>query len=231
MEFDLKTIGLWIAIWLVGYVLGLLEAAIKNRGKENKAKPAPTTEIGLDEKLPHPSPDVTETAALAVYERISGALKLKIDGETVEYKSDIDSKKRARLLKLVIALRPWLEKPAEAKKPIAPTASARAKVTPTPPPTPAPPPPTLEFDVDAKAEEITQSKLSMVEQIDRILQKKLEGTPLEKRGIQLRTAISGGLLINIGLDEYEWIDDIPDQTIQKIIRESIAEWEESATPR
>ncbi len=230
MEFDLKTFGLWIAIWVVGYVLGLMEEKIRNSNKEKKR----TIEPILDEKIPDPSPDAEEGAVLALYERVSGTLKLRIDGEMVEYKSDLDAEKRARLLKLVIALRPWLEKPVKVQKPIAPSAPSvikRAKTIPSPPPTPAPPPPTREFDVDAKAEEITQSKLSMVEQIDRILQKKLEGTPLEKRGIQLRTAISGGLLIQIGLDEYEWIDEIPDKNIQKIIREASAEWDENATPR
>ncbi len=226
MEFDLKTFGLWIAIWVVGYALGLMEEKIRNSNKEKKR-------TIVDEKIPAPSSDAEEGAVLALYERISGTLRLRIDGEMVEYKSDLDAEKRARLLKLVIALRPWLEKPATVQKPIAPSAPVikRAKTIPTPPPTPAPEPPTIEFDVDTKAEEITQSKLNMVEQIDRILQKKLEGNPLEKQGIQLRTAISGGLLIQIGLDEYEWIDEIPDQNIQKIIREASAEWDENATPR
>jgi hypothetical protein len=65
----------------------------------------------------------------------------------------------------------------------------------------------------------------MVEQIDYILKKKLVGHPLEKRGISLRTALNGSLLVLVGLEEYEWIDEIPDQDIQAIIRESIAEWE------
>ena len=46
MEFDLKTIGLWVAIWLVGYVLGLLEAAIKNKGKEKREKVEPAPVVG-----------------------------------------------------------------------------------------------------------------------------------------------------------------------------------------
>ena len=227
MDFNLKTLGLWIAIWVVGYVLGLMEEKIRNSNKEKKLHISPAVEG----KIPAASPDAEEGAVLAIYERISGALKLRIDGEMVEYKTDLDAEKRARLLKLVIALRPWLEKPAKAQKPIAPAIPATEKTVPAPLPTPAPPSPVIEFDVDAKAEEITQSKLNMVEQIDRILQKKLEGSPLEKRGIQMQTAISGGLLIKIGLDEYEWIDKIPDQSIQKIIRESIAEWEKKATPK
>ncbi len=62
------------------------------------------------------------------------------------------------------------------------------------------------------------------------VQKKLEGHPLAKRGIQLRAAISGSLIVHVGLDQYEWIDDIPDQPIQDIIREAIADWEKNYQP-
>ena len=40
MEFNWTTIGIFVAVWLVGYLLGLLEAAIKNDKKETEEKNA-----------------------------------------------------------------------------------------------------------------------------------------------------------------------------------------------
>ena len=242
MGFDIKTLGLWFVIWLVGYGLGLLEAKIKNNSKDRReeAKLSPIIDTEVNKEFPQSSPPSSpyETEILTVFERISGALKVRIDGETVEYKSDLDVEKRARLLNIVIAMRPWLEKSATEKSTsVAPVTSAPPKEVspPTPlpttlPPTPTEPAPNPELVIDTRLEEITTSKLTMVEQIDRILQKKLDSSPLKAQGIHLRTALSGGLLIKIGLREYEWIDDIPEQPIQEVIRASIAEWEKNATP-
>ncbi len=88
----------------------------------------------------------------------------------------------------------------------------------------------MPLEIEPELEEMKFANLTMVEQIDRVLQKKLDGHPLEKRGIALRSAPNGSLLVQVGLEEYEWIDEIPDQPIQEIIREAIAEWESKATP-
>ena len=225
MEINWSTIGIFIVVWAIGYLLGLLEASMKNEKKEKNKD-----EITLDddevseggETIRTSDEDLMEPEVLTIFERISGALKIRLDGEIIEYKSDLSAEQHTRLMNLVISLRPWLD-PAQTAKPLAPL-PANAKIPTTPP--------DREFktvDTSEVAEEVAFAKLSMVEQIDRILQKKIEGSALENRGIKMRTALSGGLLMQIGLEEYEWIDEIPEQEIQDIIRESIAEWEESAT--
>ena len=226
MDFNIKTFGLWALIWLVGYGLGLLEAKIKNDNKERREKAVSDTI--MNEALPHPSPPAPpENELLSVFERVSGVLKLRIDGEMVEYQSDLDAEKRARLLKIVVALRPWLEKSPEKAVSPAPVVAQKPVLATPPPPVKSVEKPLTE--VEQNLEKITTSKLSMVEQIDKILQRKLAGHPLEKEKIYLRTALNGTLLILIGTREYEWIDDIPEQPIQDIIREAIAEWENSAS--
>ena len=219
MEFNLTTLGILVAVWVVGYLLGLLESAIKNSNKEEKGDDVVLMEDGEETEASMLAPDTLDSKALVIYERLSGALKLRLDGEVVEYKSDITTKQRGRLLSLVVSLRPWLDA-AKEKKPLAPL-PAGAKIPTTPP--------DVEIETDEVAQQMEFAKLNMVEQIDRILQKKLGGHPLEQRGIQLRASISGGLLFHIGLTEYEWIEDIPDEPIQEIIREAIAEWEKNAT--
>ncbi len=81
MEFTPITIGVLIAVWVVGYLLGLAEAAIKNDNKEKKKEEeALPVEDGEEGALSAPAPNVLEPEALAVFERLSGALKLRIDG-------------------------------------------------------------------------------------------------------------------------------------------------------
>jgi hypothetical protein len=55
-------------------------------------------------------------------------------------------------------------------------------------------------------------------------------TPLEKSGIRLQESLQGGVEVYVGLQKFETIDDVPDQTIKGIIRAAIAEWEEKYTP-
>ena len=232
MELNPTTIGVLIAVWIVGYLLGLLEAAIKNdrqakKETEKEADQAAPSDIAEKEKTDDEAvlpPEILEPEVLTIYQRISGALKLRLDGEVVEYSSDLTEEQRERLLALVVALRPWLEKK-EPKKPTEPLPPIKA---PTPTRTVSIATTTVAPAPDAEVK--TTSGLSMVEQIDRILQTKLETSPLGKRGIMLRSSLSGSLLIRVGLDEYEWVDDIPEAEIQAIIREAIAEWEENATP-
>ncbi len=226
MELNPTTLGILVAVWIVGYLLGLLESAIKNdrKAKKDNQEEIPPPENAAKAEPPESplTPDILEPEVLTVYQRISGALKLRIDGETIEYSADINEGQRKKLLALVVALRPWLETKTEENAP------KEHPAPPLKPPTkPAPPPaaPAVGAGIDIKT-----SGLSIVDQIDRILQAKLENSPLNKRGIRLRSSLGGGLLILVGLDEYEWVDDIPEQEIQDVIREAIAEWEEKATP-
>jgi hypothetical protein len=72
----------------------------------------------------------------------------------------------------------------------------------------------------------TASTKSIVEQIDEILQEKLLGTPLSDRGIYLRETIKGGMVISVGVDQYEEIDAISDEAVKQTIRAAVSEWEQ-----
>jgi len=71
---------------------------------------------------------------------------------------------------------------------------------------------------------------SIVEQIDEILQDKLMTSPLRNRGIRLMELPAKGMVVFVGLERFENIGEIPDEDIQDIIRESVAEWEEGVVP-
>jgi hypothetical protein len=74
------------------------------------------------------------------------------------------------------------------------------------------------------------SSLSIVGQIDTVLQKRLMTTPLAKSGIRLQESIQGGVEVYVGLEKYNTVDDVPDETIKTEIRAAIAEWEHRFTP-
>jgi hypothetical protein len=70
--------------------------------------------------------------------------------------------------------------------------------------------------------------VSIVEQINYVLQEKLEGTPHAQRGIELQELPGQGMLFVVGLEKYNEIGEIPDEEIQAIIRSAVAEWEQRA---
>ena len=72
-----------------------------------------------------------------------------------------------------------------------------------------------------------EQDLSIVAQIDKILQTKIGGSHLEERGIRLVEGPDQGMVIEIGLDNYTDIEAVPDEEVRSLIRQSVAEWEKS----
>ncbi len=72
--------------------------------------------------------------------------------------------------------------------------------------------------------------LSIVQQIDSVLQKKLANTPLEDAGIRLQESPQGDLEVFVGLQKFTSIDDVTDEKIKSVIRNAIAEWESKYVP-
>jgi hypothetical protein len=65
---------------------------------------------------------------------------------------------------------------------------------------------------------------SMVEEINLILKRKIEGLPLEKQAVQLNEALDGSVKMMIGVQSFS-LDNIPDPEIEKFLRDAISEWE------
>lgn len=66
---------------------------------------------------------------------------------------------------------------------------------------------------------------SIVAQIDAILQERLKGTSLARRGVRLVEQSDQGMAIVIGLNRYDELDAVPDAEVQAAIRAAVAEWE------
>lgn len=68
------------------------------------------------------------------------------------------------------------------------------------------------------------SPSSMVQAIDAILQRSLQGADVSTRGVRLIQDASGGVKVLIGVKSYE-VEDVPDEEIRRLIRQAVAEWE------
>ena len=69
------------------------------------------------------------------------------------------------------------------------------------------------------------SAVSMVTQIDAILQQKLVGTPFSNLDIHLVESPTGEVNVQVGAIKHPAVDSIPNPEIQELIRQSVAEWE------
>jgi hypothetical protein len=69
--------------------------------------------------------------------------------------------------------------------------------------------------------------LSMIEQIDEILQRKIEASGQSQLAVRLIEGHEGSARVLIGVNSYE-LGEVPDESISDLIREAVAEWEASA---
>lgn len=152
---------------------------------------------------------------------------LDLDGQSVDT-APISEPNRKRLLTLLGIMRPWIE-----GKPAAPaTIQAPAPVNPAPRPevfAPAPVPavvPAPATKTDAKS----AAPLSIVGQIDEILQARLAVTQMATRAIRLQESPEGGVIVWVGLQKFASVGDVTDPEVQAIIRGAITEWEKKYTP-
>ncbi len=231
-QLDFKQVFIWVLIWLVGYALGLFEGWVKNKRKRNEKPKAEVLDI--------PPKIIEEDYSLAIFETESG-ITLKLDKTELKEIDTMNAIQRKRLLSLVMKLRPWLDAKAASHQTPAPPQAPRSTVNEAPtvkPSAPAVKPVVHAAHVEYKSQPITGSasleeleynQLSMVEQIDWLLQRKLQNHPLKERRIRLQGALTGGVNFIIGEENYEFIDEIPYPEIRAIIQIAINEWEKKDT--
>jgi hypothetical protein len=66
---------------------------------------------------------------------------------------------------------------------------------------------------------------SIAAQVNDILQEKLHGTPLAQRGIRLMELPGKGMVVLIGMEQFDSVDAVPYPEIKALIKESVAIWE------
>ena len=78
---------------------------------------------------------------------------------------------------------------------------------------------------EEKAVKPPAGKLSMVEQINQILDRNLAEEPGSRRGVRLVEGPAGSIRVYLGVEGYDAIDDVPDPEVRRLIREAVSEWE------
>jgi hypothetical protein len=231
MEINWTTIA-WIAGLVFVYVFGLFEG----RNKGYKKRKAEEEQEKQDSPVPAPTPVTikVDDPGLLRIKNENGIMALDLDGERVDT-SALSSDQRKRLIEMLSLMRPWLEgKPVTPPPPQPKTATVSPKGS-APIPAPAPVTPPSPFAAQktpsiAKEDRPAVSANSIVGQIDSILQQRLEGTPLEERGVFLAQSPEGGVMVYVGLTKYMGVEDVPDPEIKAAIRAAIEEWENKYTP-
>jgi len=82
--------------------------------------------------------------------------------------------------------------------------------------------------VPLKTSEKHKLPVSIVEQVDDILQELLENDPLGTQKIRLAEMPNKGVTVWIGNEYYEGINAVPDENVKQIIRQAVKKWEETS---
>jgi hypothetical protein len=71
----------------------------------------------------------------------------------------------------------------------------------------------------------TANPHNIAELINEVLQEKLKKSHLKDRGIRLMEFPGKGMVVLVGLDQYDGIDDVPDVEIRSVLQEAVVDWE------
>jgi len=82
--------------------------------------------------------------------------------------------------------------------------------------------------VPPKTAEKHKRQLSIVEQVDEVLQELLDSSLLNGRNIRLTELPNKGVTVWVGNEYYDGINAVPDEDVKRIIRQAVKKWEESS---
>lgn len=229
----LRQAGYLFLAFIVGWVIGFLDSNLRTskkiRAAESKSESAvkeAKDKIALaEERLSLVATTVADDPGALRLKEENGKPSLELDGARVE-PAALSADQKKRLIGLLTVIRPWLDGGAAPKviaRPAEPVPSAPQAATIAQALFPTPPAP-------VKLEERPITPLSIVGQIDAILQQRMVNTPLVKQSIRLQESREGGAEVIIGAQKYPSIEEVPDGEVKDAIRAAVAEWEKKYTP-
>lgn len=161
----------------------------------------------------------------------SRSIRLVLDGRPLENSKTLTEGQRLALRKYAQTLAAWMEETPAAQSSTGPIRQRSDDYTPV-----IPPPVAVEqgrispIDMIAKALEPNipasmRVDKSIAQQIDGILQEKLAHSTLTTKAIRLLDKPGRGMVVLVGLDEYDGVDQVPDPEIRALIKQCVKEWE------
>ena len=213
----------FIFLCLGASIGALVQRAQNRRHASPPAQPAAPAKETAPEAAPANKLAVEgDVEILRAWRASSGKIWLEMDARRLEVKEDLQPDQRRRLVSTLVDLRPWLE---NAPVPAAAVPVPDVPLQPVPAAVPA-----LKVVKPAKPE-LKESKpalvlKSIVEQIDDVLQEKLEQEgPFKGRDLHLLEGTGGMVLVKDGIKKYEGIEAVPEAEIQVFIRQAVSDWE------
>jgi hypothetical protein len=197
------------------------------------AQPAPP--------VPHPRPEPVIEVLRVLRDRLSGRLLIEMDGKRYLRPEDVQTDAiRLGLLatlqdlaKFAAPLAPNPQPgPSQAQSPEyvidedALAAAIAAQPAPLQPPTMNPFKQLQTLREMAKNAPPPQER-SIAEQIDEVLQRKLQSTAYAQRGLRVANSPRGTAVFQADGRVYDSVDDVPDSGAQSLIRAAVAEWEKT----
>jgi len=227
------TIAYILGAILVGWFIGFIDSNIRTAKKVKAAEANAEIIIKEAERkialAAQASQTVQDNSGLLRLKNENGHYILELDGAPVE--RALSPEKKKRLIELITIFRPWLDggQPSQAVSKPAPPAQAQPVVAAVQEPISRPIQP---VSLSSKKPELDKNlaSLSIVQQIDSVLQARILDTPMAKQGVRLQESPQGGVEVYVGLQKFQAVEDVPDEVIKITIREAIAEWEAKFTP-
>lgn len=213
-------LGMLILGWLIGFIDSNLRANRKIQAAQLQAQVE--IEAARQKAAEAQQAAPPEASILRLWSGPDEQLHLEVEGAELGAPGTLSPDQRRRLIAALNQARPWVE-------------ARPAAVPPRPAPAAEPPPPVVPPPVEpvkaslfpgrARPVEPAPAPLSIVEQINEVLQKRLAGTPLGRKAISLSESPGGGVIVLVGASRYEGVDAVPDPEVVAAIRAAIAEWE------
>jgi hypothetical protein len=211
----------------IGFFLGLFLLSLNTPLTKSLTKKAEEVDQESDEASDQPDKEIIKPSPeshliLQIWQEEGQPPVYEQDG-TFFAKEDLPEE----LLNVITIHEPVPEEPESTQPPIVEDEPAEpvADVTPAPVEE-VPPAPVSDIPELDDAEEDEEAKmLSVVDEVNNILQRKLIGSPLAGKGIHLMENHNNEIRFWVGLNSYNDVEDIPDPEVRKIIDESVKEWE------
>jgi hypothetical protein len=223
---------------IVGWFIGFLDSNLRTAKKIEAAESNAEIKIKEAERkiaqASKPSQSVQDDPGLLRLKKNGGRYTLELDGTLVT--GELSSELRKRLIELITVFRLWLESEQTSQPP----SQSAAPMPASRPPVPVSAQGAVSYPGQTSPQPVTQAKkseaeknissMSIVQQIDTVLQARMVDTPFAKQGIRLQESLQGGVEVYVGLKKFLAIEDVPDEAIKATIRAAIAEWEQKFTP-
>ena len=197
-----------LASLLLGAGIGaLIQRSIRrSKPSEKQASPAMAPDDPSDHKV---------QAGSLKFSRTDSGISLELDGLALMNAGSLTPPQRGQLQAILSELNHWLEvdpQQQDGQIAIPGHASQAAAAAPQRQSKPAAP-------------RQAAVGISIVEQIDDLLQVFLPASPFAGQGIHIASGPTGSVMINHGMKTYEGIESVPDQQLKELIRKAVGEWE------